>query len=130
MSLRIVEIHPAGTAELLNDEWFVLENGGELPFNTRNCTLETSKKGAKKSSVGTIDPGFVIAPGERVRVVTGNPGRKAHGAMPSSEPRNYSLFLAAPVLRGAGTILTLSLRSRALVSAEHDPAGAAGVAPT
>lgn len=128
MALRIVEIHPAEPAEQLNTEWFVIENGGELPFNTRNCTLVSHKKGGKKTALGTIDPGFVIAPGERVRVVTGNPGKKAHGAMPEGEPRSYSLFLAAPVLRGAGTVLTLTLRSAAVVSAEFDPSAPGGVA--
>jgi hypothetical protein len=128
MALRIVEIHPADGPELLNSEWFVVENGGELPFNTRNCTLVVHKKGAgKKSELGTMDPGFVLAPGERVRVVTGHPGKKAHGEMPEGEPRSYNLFLGAPVLRGAGTVLTLALRSRALVSAEHDPAAPGGV---
>jgi hypothetical protein len=128
MTLRIVEIHPAGSPERLNDEWFVVENVGDRPFSTRNCALVTSLKGGARRSVGTIDPGFVLAPGERVRVVTGHPGRKAHGELPAGEPRAYSLFLGDPVLRGADTVLALTLRSREIVSARHDPTSPAGVA--
>ncbi len=75
-----------------------------------------------------MDPGFVVGVGEKVRIVTGNPGKKSHGAMPEGEPRNYSLFLAAPVVRGAGTVLTISLRSHTLASATFDPEGLDGVA--
>jgi hypothetical protein len=129
MKLRIIEIHPAKEPELLNSEWFVLENGGGQPFNTRNCVLRVQGKGIRRSDVGTLDPGFILAPGEQVRVVTGNPGRKGHGEVPADALRNYHLFLASPVVRGAGTVLTLTLRSMELTSGSFDPAAPRGVAP-
>ncbi len=131
MALKIVEIHPSAEAEALNTEWFVLENGGDKPFQTKNCTLAVSRKGSKKGfELGSIDPGFPIAPGERVRVVTGNPGKKAHGEMPPEEGlKNYNLFLGQPVLRGAGTVLVFGLRSHVLATAEYDPEAKTGVAP-
>ena len=129
MALKIVEIHPAVEPDALNTEWFVLENAGEKPFQTKNCTLSVTRKGGKKRiELGSMDPGFTIAPGERVRVITGNPGKKAHGALPEDGTRNYSLFLGAAVLRGAGTVLLFGLRSHVLASAEYDPETKSGVA--
>jgi hypothetical protein len=130
MAVRIVEIHPAAEEGLLNTEWFILENPGERPFNTKNCTLSVRRKGQKKKSqLGVIDPGFVLSPGETIRVITGNPGRKAHGAQPSDGIRNYSLFLGASVLRGPGSVLVLELRSLPVTKATYDPESERGVAP-
>ena len=129
MALKIVEIHPAVEPDALNSEWFVLENTGEKPFQTKNCTLSVSRRGSKKRvELGSIDPGFTIAPGERVRVVTGNPGKKVHGALPGDDLKNYNLFLGAPVLKGAGTLLLFGLRSHVLATAEYDPEVKTGVA--
>lgn len=128
MELRIIEIHPATSPKALNTEWFVLRNDGDAPFNTRNCVLSVRRKGQKKKKdLGTIDPGFILAPGEEVRVLTGNPGKKAHGAPPTDELTNYSLFLGGPVLMGANTELVLSLRTRQLTSAVFDPSADRGV---
>ena len=130
MALKIVEIHPAVEPEALNTEWFMLENGGDKPFQTKNCTLAVSRKGSKKRfELGSMDPGFTISPGERVRVITGNPGKKAHGELPEEKGvKNYSLFLGQPVLRGAGTVLVFGLRSHVLATAEYDPEAKTGVA--
>lgn len=129
MAVQIVEIHPATEEGLLNTEWFILENPGERPFNTKNCALSVRRKGQKKKTeLGTIDPGFVLGPGETMRVVTGNPGRKAHGKQPEDEIPNYSLFLGAPVLRGPGTALILELRSLPVTKAIFDPEAERGVA--
>jgi hypothetical protein len=131
MPIRIVEIHPAETSGALNTEWLIVENAGTAPFSTRNCTLSVSRRGSKKrTDLGTLDPGFVLAPGERVRVVTGHPGRKAHGQPPEDGLKNYNLFLAEPVLRGTGTVISLSLRTHNLATAEFDPAAQGCVAGT
>lgn len=128
MTIKIVEIQPAQSPKALNTEWFVLENIGETSFSTQNCTLSVSRKGSKKrKQLGTLDPGFSVAPGERVRILTGNPGKKSHGKGPD-EGRNYNLFLASSVLMGKGTVLTLRLRSHVLAIAEFDPNGDSGVA--
>ncbi|HTE50584.1 MAG TPA: hypothetical protein VK698_06935 [Kofleriaceae bacterium] len=130
MALKIVEIHPADAPEALNTEWFILENTGENPFSTKNCTLSVTRKGGKKRiELGTLDPGFVLAPGDRMRVITGNPGRKAHGKPPEDKTGNYNLFLGDQVLRGAGTVLVFGLRSHTLATAEYDPDAKGGVAP-
>ena len=147
MAIRIIEIHPAPEPGELNTEWFILENQGQRPFSTRGCNLfvhkkqrasatstrrKSSKKNrgkrAKKTNLGTIDPGFSIGPGEQVRVTTGNPGRKAHGKMPEDDMRGYSLFLNESVLRGPGSVLTLSLRSLRVTRATFDPDTANGIA--
>ncbi len=128
MAIRIVEIHPPETPETLNTEWFILENQGNRPFITRNCNLIVRKRGSKKKTqLGTIDPGFTIGPGEKVRVITGNPGRKAHGKAPEDDIRIYNLFLNESILRGPGSILTLSLRSLPVAKATFDPDAASGV---
>lgn len=129
MKLRIVEIHPATDPEMLNTEWFVLANEGDVPFNTRNCQLMVRRKGQRKSrSLGTIDPGFTLAPGERMRVLTGNPGKKVHGSPPTDDTPNYNLFLNAPVLAHAGIELVLALRTLPVASARWDPEAEQGVA--
>ena len=128
MELRIVEIHPASEKNALNTEWFVIENAGDTVFNTKNCTLSVSRGNSKKRrDLGTMDPGFTIGPGERVRVITGNPGRKAHGKAPEDQVKNYNLFLAASVLQGEGTVLHLALRAHHLASAVFDPEAKNGV---
>ena len=128
MAIRIVEIHPADEDGALNTEWFVLLNDGQRPFMTRNCTLTVSMKGKKKrTQLGTIDPGFTLSPGGKVRVITGNPGRKAHGKAPEDDLENYNLFLNESVLRGTGTVLTLALRSLPITKATYDPSAEGGV---
>ena len=130
MNLKIVEIHPAEDDKALNSEWIVVENVGDTPLSTRNCMLAVSRKGhKKKKELGTIDPGFTIAPGERVRIVTGNPGKKAHGKMPADgHIKNYSLFLGGSILMGAGSVLHFSLRSLPVAKATYDPEQDDGVA--
>lgn len=122
MAIHIVEIHPAEEPGQLNREWFVVENRGDKPFSTRNCALSVGTRGKRKrAQLGTMEPGFIVAPGERVRVITGHPGRKAHGEAPEDGLRNYSLFLNAPVLRNPGVMLALTLRSLPITTAVYDP---------
>jgi len=129
MAISIVKINPGASPKALNEEWLVVENQGDKAFSTRNCVLSAARKGSKKRrDLGTLDPGFKMAPGEQVRVITGNPGRKAHGKPPEDDIINYHLFLNASVLSGAGTVLTFSLRSHALASAEFDPEQESGIA--
>ncbi len=129
MAIRFVEIHPATDAEQLNTEWVILENDGKLPFNTRGCGMTVGKKGqSKRSALGIIDPGFVLQPGERVRMLTGNPGTKAHGDPPEDGVKNYFLFLPRTYVQGAGTVLTLTLRGLAVSKGVHDPDAPGGVA--
>lgn len=129
MAIRFVEIKAAENPEALNTEWVILENDGKAAFNTRGCGMTVGRRGsAKKSLLGVIDPGFVLAPGERMRMLTGNPGTQAHGAAPEDGVKNYYLFLPRTYLQGAGTVLTLVLRGLPVSKAEFDPAQPGGVA--
>src|SRR5262250_1305441 len=110
MAIRFVEIKASDNPEALNSEWVILVNDGKTPFNTRGCGMTVGRRGsAKKSLLGIIDPGFVLAPGQRMRMLTVNPGTQAHGAGPEDGTPNYHLFLAKPYLAGTGTVLTLVL---------------------
>ncbi len=129
MAIRFFEIKAAESAEALNTEWVVLENAGKAPFSTRGCGMTVGRRGSnKKSLLGIIDPGFVLQPGEKMRMCTGNPGTQAHGAAPEDDVKNYFLFLPKTYLGGgAGTVLTLVLRGLPVSKAEYDPAAANGV---
>jgi hypothetical protein len=123
MPIRFVEIKAAENTEQLNSEWVILENDGKQPFSTRGCGMTVGRKGsAKKSLLGIIDPGFVLQPGERMRMCTGNPATEKHGAPPPEDQvKNYFLFLPKTYLNGAGTVLTLVLRGLPVSKAEFDP---------
>ena len=130
MAIRFVEIKPSDSTETLNHEWVILENDGKAAFNTRGCGMTVGRRGTnKKSMLGIIDPGFVLLPGERMRMCTGNPGTQAHGPAPEDGVKNYFLFLPKTYLAGAGTVLTLVLRGLPVSKAEFDPAAPGGVAP-
>ena len=131
MAIRFVEIKAADNAEALNSEWVILENAGKSPFNTRGCGMTVGRRGsAQKSLLGIIDPGFVLQPGEKIRMCTGNPATQAHGAPPPEDDvKNYFLFLPRTFLdKGLGTVLTLVLRGLPVSKAEFDPAQPGGLA--
>lgn len=129
MPIEITEIHKADDPKQLNTEWFVMRNDTDKTFAVRNCSVESGRKGSKKvTSLGTMDPGFSLAPGESVRVTTGNPGKKAHGKLPDDDTRNYSLFLGAPIFKHDGVTLTLRLRQLALATAEYSSKTDKGIA--
>ena len=130
MKIRISQIHSAKDSKALNTEWFVLENTGDKPFSTRNCVVSVAHGNKKKTDLVKLDPGFVLAPGASMRVLTGNPGRKAHGKPPTDDIPNYNLFLNSPALRGPGTVVAFSLRSLTLASAKFDPGAKDGLAAT
>ncbi len=127
MAIRFVEIKAAESADALNSEWVILENDGKAPFNTRGCGMTVGRRGSnKKSLLGIIDPGFVLQPGEKVRMLTGNPGTQAHGTAPEDGVKNYFLFLPKPYVQG-GVVLTLVLRGLPVSKAEFDPAAPNGL---
>lgn len=129
MAIRFVEIHAATDAEQLNTEWVILANDGNRPFHTRGCGMSVGRRGKKsRSELGIIDPGFVLAPGEKVRMLTGSPGKKAEGDPPEDGITNYYLLLPKTYLQGAGTVLTVTLRGLAVCKAEFDPAAEQGLA--
>jgi hypothetical protein len=130
MAIKFVEIKAAPTAKALNSEWVVLENDGEAPFQARGSSMTVGRRGSGKNVVlGTLDPGFVLGPGERIRLCTGTPGTRAHGAPPQDDVKNYHLFLPKAYLGGgAGALLSLTLRGQVVCKAEFDPAQPNGIA--
>ena len=129
MAIRFVEIKASDNPEALNAEWVILANDGKAPFHTRGCGMTVGRRGsAKKSLLGIIDPGFVLLPGSRMRMLTGNPGTEAHGKAPEDDVPNYFLFLPKVYLQGPGTVLTLVLRGLPVSKAEYDPTQPNGVA--
>lgn len=131
MAIRFAEIKPADTTEALNTEWVILENAGKSPFNTRGCGMTVGRRGSnKKSLLGIIDPGVVLQPGEKVRMLTGSSGTEAHGKPPEDDVKNYYLFLPRAYVKDAGTVLTLVLRGLPVSKAEFDPAAPHGVKGT
>jgi hypothetical protein len=129
MAIRFVEIKASDNPEALNGEWVILANDGKAPFHTRGCGMTVGRRGsAKKTLLGIIDPGFVLLPGGRMRMLTGNPGTEAHGKAPEDDVPNYFLFLPKVYLQGAGAVLTLVLRGLPVSKAEFDPAQPGGIA--
>lgn len=129
MQLAIREIHWPGKKGPLNEEWFLLENTGDKPFSTAGCAVGVGRGSGRLRVLGTLDPGFTIQPGERVRVVVGNPGKKSHGKPPEIEGvRNYHLFQGETLLAGPGTAIALTLRQHEVVRAVYDPVAPGGVA--
>ncbi len=128
MAIRFASIKAGESDELLNSEWVVLENNGKTPFHTRGCGMTVGKRGSnKKSMLGVIDPGFVLQPGEKMRMCTGNPATAAHGAAPPEDDvKNYFLFLPKTYVH-PGAVLTLVLRGLPVAKAEYDAAAANGI---
>ncbi len=130
MALVFREIHPAPNAESLNEEWFVLENAGANPVTTKGVAMTRSKGGKGRGmTLGTLDPGFTLKPGEKIRLVTGIASKKAHGTPPAEtdDLKNYHLFLKGPVLEGPGTVLRIALKQMELGQGAYDPSAPGGV---
>jgi hypothetical protein len=130
MPLAINEIHLPSSPTLLNEEWFVVENTGDKPFSTNGCAVMIGRGSSRLRQVGTLDPGFTLAPGEKVRIVTGNPGKKAHGAPPTKPEalKNYHLFGGVGLIDGKGSVIALALKQHELARAAFDPSVKTGVA--
>lgn len=132
MAIRFVEIHAAENPTELNTEWVILENDGTLPFVTRGCGMSVGRRGqSKRKELGIIDPGFVLKPGDKVRMLTGSPGAKDEGTPPEDGVdgiTNYYLLLPKVYLQGDGTVLTLTLRGQVVAKATFAPASERGVA--
>lgn len=128
MAIKFVEVKAADAVEALNTEWVIIENAGKAPFSTRGCGMTVGRRGSnKKSLLGIIDPGFVLKPGERMRLCTGSPSTQAHGTAPDDDTKNYFLFLPKTYVHGAGTVLTLVLRGLPVSKVEYDPAQPRGI---
>ncbi len=129
MPLVIHTLHAAPSPDLLNEEWIVVENTGPGPLSSAGWSLEVGKKGQRPHALGTLQPGFLLQPGERMRLITGTASKKAQGAPPVEEGmKNYHLFLREHVLKAPGLVLSFKLKQHLVASATFDPNAASGIA--
>src|SRR5580765_2650215 len=112
MPLVFREAHAAPDKKKINEEWFVLENTGAAAINTRGLQVLSGKAGQRGSFLGTIDPGFMLQPGEKILVASGSPGQKLQGE---------------PLLQGSGTVIRLALNQMEIARLVYDPEAPAGV---
>jgi hypothetical protein len=128
MALVFREAHAAPDKKKINEEWFVLENTGASAVNTRGLQVLQGKAGQRGSFLGTIDPGFMLQPGERILLASGSPGKKSQGETPAPEKmRVYHLLQRERLLLGAGTIIRLTLNQMEIAKLIFDPAAPNGV---
>jgi hypothetical protein len=129
MALVFCELHRSKSPEALNEEWLVLENTGTNPINAAGCTLTIARNGNQRPRpLGTLDPGFILHPKEKIRLVTGSPSKKAQGTPPDEkELKNYHLFLREPVLAAPGMVVRLALKQLELAKAIFSPDARNGI---
>ncbi|MCB9554882.1 MAG: lamin tail domain-containing protein [Deltaproteobacteria bacterium] len=98
-NLVITAIQGPPNKKLLNNEWIELHNTGDAPFNGEGCSISVARGGARPKVITTMKAGLVMQPDERVRLVSGSPGKKSQGEAPEDDQaRNFFLFLKAPYL--------------------------------
>ena len=130
MALIFRELHKAKTSDALNEEWLILENTGPGPITAQGCTLTIARNANERPRpLGTLDPGFVLQPSEKIRLVTGTPSKKKEGTPPEEKAglKNYHLFLKEPVLSRPGMVVRLSLKQLELAKATFQPEAKDGV---
>ena len=129
MALMFREAHATADKKQLNGEWFVLENAGATSISTGGLQVISGKKGKRGSVLGTIDPGFMLQPGEKILVISGIPGKKSHGEPPARDGmRSYHLFQKQPLLQGDGTIIKLAMNQLEVARFVYDRNAPSGVA--
>ena len=130
MALIIRTLHPASSSELLNEEWLLLENTGPGPLQAAGWGLQVGRGGQRPRTIGTLSPGFVLQSGERIRLVTGSPAKKAWGAPPAEENgvKNYFLFMREPVLARPGLVVSIALHQHELARVRFAPDQPDGIA--
>jgi hypothetical protein len=129
MALVIREIHAAENAEELNQEWIVVENTGVAPLHTGGLRLSVSAPKAKPRDVGTFDPGFLLPPGGRRRIVSGSLGKKSHGMAPEDGTPNYFLFFKVGWLEKPESLVRIFRNQLELAQAMFDPKENTGIRP-
>ena len=130
MALIFREAHAAPDKKKLNEEYFVLENTGGVAVSTGGLQVIAGRKGKRGAVLGVIDPGFMLQPGEKIIVVSGFPGKKAHGEPPARDGmRVYHLLQREGLLHGTGTTIRLALNQMEIARFEYDAAKPDGIAP-
>lgn len=128
MPLTFREVHATPDKKRVNEEWFVLENAGASAVNTAGLQVISARKGKRGNVLGMIDPGFMLQPGEKILVVSGMPGKKAHGEPPARDGmRTYFLLQREPLLQGDGTLLRLAMNQLEVARVVYDRETPTGV---
>lgn len=128
MALVFRTLHPASKPELLNEEWIVLENTGPGVLTAAGWTLAVAGPGKRPRALGTLQPGFTMQPGDKVRLVTGTASKKSQGTPPADDGiKSYHLFLKEQVLPRGGLTVTISLKQLEVARAVYDPQAAEGI---
>ena len=130
-ALTISELHPPSHEEKLNEEWMILENASANSLSVRGCSLTVAENAHRRPhGLGTLEPGFILEAGAKIRLVTGSPAKKAQGAAPAEtdELKNYHLFLKESYLT-PGVVVRLTIRQLDLAAATFAPDQPGGVGP-
>ncbi len=130
MPLVIREMHRAPSKDALNEEWIVLENTGPNVVSAQGCSLSVAANAKDRPKIlGTIDPGFVLKTGEKIRLVAGTASKKSQGTPPAEteQLKNYHLFLKETVIKASGSVVRLSLKQLELTRGTFKPDAPGGV---
>jgi len=130
MPLVFRELHKSKSPDLLNEEWLLLENTGPAVVTAQKVELTVARRATDRPHpLGTLDPGFILHPNEKIRLVTGTPSKKAHGTPPEEkgDVKNYHLFLREPVLTTPGMVVRVSLKQQELAKAVYAPKSKTGI---
>ena len=130
MPLKIDVLNGAGKNGKLNEEWLVITNEGDNPFNADGCSITAARGSARPRIVATLPAGVLFQPKEVCRLVTGSSGKKSHGEAPLEEKiRNIFLFQKATFLERPGTVVRLMNRQLEICKATYQPDSPSGIAP-
>jgi hypothetical protein len=130
MALVFRELHKAKSPDKLNEEWLLLENTGPNVVTAQKVDLTVARRASERPHpLGTLDPGFILQPNQKIRLVTGTPSKKAHGTPPDEKDdiKNYHLFLREPVLKTPGMIVRVSQKQMELAKAIFAPTEKSGI---
>ena len=130
MPLLFRELHKAKSPDLLNEEWLLLENTGPNVVTAQKVELTVARRASERPHpLGTLDPGFILQPNQKIRLVTGTPSKKAQGTPPEEqdEIKNYHLFLREPVLTTPGQVVRVSQKQQELARAVFAPKSKDGI---
>ena len=75
----------AEAPDALNEEWLLLENTGPNVVNGAGRADRGQGAEQRPHPIGTLEPGFILQPNEKIRLVTGTPSKKAQGTPPDDK---------------------------------------------
>ena len=130
MAIVFRALHAASSPALLNEEYLVVENTSSAAISSSGWALSAARsRGSRPSVLGALSPGFTLQPGEKIRLVTGTPSKKAQGTPPAEGEglRNYYLFLKDAVLVRPGVTVHLSMKNLELARATFDASATDGL---